>query len=313
MDKLKELGLGSRLKRLSDSLMKEITLVYKKVGIDFDPYLFPVFKTIVDEKKITTSIITKKLKVSQPSVTQSINKLFKKELILYKTDKLDSRKKNIELSIKGKKILKEITPLWTIIDKTIKNLTNEKSNSFIEQVNNLDNIIANNMISDLILTNYQKYIDEIVEIIPYKKEYAINFKDLNIDWLEKYFVVEPHDSELLENCQENIIDKNGYIFFAAIDTKIVGCYSFIKSKENEFELGKMVVSPEYQGRKIGQKLLAHSIDFAKHKKWEKVILYSNTKLQNAIHLYKKFGFIEVPLEKNVPYLRSDIKMEISEY
>ncbi len=34
----------------------------------------------------------------------------------------------------------------------------------------------------------------------------------------------------------------------------------------------------------------------------------NTKLENAIYIYKKYGFIEVDLEKDNPYMRSNIKM-----
>ena len=43
------------------------------------------------------------------------------------------------------------------------------------------------------------------------------------------------------------------------------------------------------------------IQFAKNKKWSKLILYSNTKLKNSIHLYKKYGFKEIPLERNLIY------------
>ena len=41
----------------------------------------------------------------------------------------------------------------------------------------------------------------------------------------------------------------------------------------------------------------------------KLILYSSTKLENAIHLYRKYGFKEIPLD-NSEYKRSNIKMEI---
>ena len=38
------------------------------------------------------------------------------------------------------------------------------------------------------------------------------------------------------------------------------------------------------------------------------MLYSNKILENAIYIYRKYGFIEVPVEPNSPYERSDIKM-----
>ena len=43
---------------------------------------------------------------------------------------------------------------------------------------------------------------------------------------------------------------------------------------------------------------------------KKVIIYSNRKLENAIYLYKSFGFTEVELEKKSNYKRADIKLEL---
>ena len=53
-----------------------------------------------------------------------------------------------------------------------------------------------------------------IEIIPFDTKYAKDFATLNIAWLEKYFIVEPHDFELLERCEETIINKLflGYYF-----------------------------------------------------------------------------------------------------
>ncbi|WP_291868589.1 GNAT family N-acetyltransferase [Maribacter sp.] len=150
-----------------------------------------------------------------------------------------------------------------------------------------------------------------LEIIPFETEHAKAFKDLNILWLEKYFYVEAKDSELLDNCEETIIKPGGYIFMAKYKGQIAGCFSFIKTTDNNYELGKMAVDKNYQGLKIGQELLVFAITFAKKQNWKKITLYSSTKLDTALHIYKKYGFIEVPLEKNLPYLRSDIKMELS--
>ena len=80
---------------------------------------------------------------------------------------------------------------------------------------------------------------------------------------------------------------------------------------NLFELTKMAVSPEQRGLKIGQKLLQYCIDYAKSVGLPKLILYSNTKLENAIYIYRKYGFIEVDVEQDVHYSRCDIKMELN--
>ena len=144
-------------------------------------------------------------------------------------------------------------------------------------------------------------------IVSFKEEYSQAFHDLNIEWLETYFHVEKHDTQVLNNAKKYIIDNGGYIFFALVDENVAGTVALMNEPEG-YELSKMAVSPQYQGLKIGQQLMKFCIDFAKENKWSELLLYSNTKLENAIYIYKKYGFEEVELEKNSPYLRSNIKM-----
>ena len=146
-----------------------------------------------------------------------------------------------------------------------------------------------------------------VEIIAYQPKYAAHFYKLNVEWLEKYFYVEPYEYKILGDPQSYIIDKGGYIFFAEINSKIVGTVALINEKEC-YELSKMAVSPKYQGLKIGNKLIDYCIEFSKQQGWKKIMLYSNTTLKPAINLYKKVGFKEVKLEPDVHYDRANIKM-----
>lgn len=151
----------------------------------------------------------------------------------------------------------------------------------------------------------------MLTIVPFQSKYAQNFKKLNLAWITEYFIVEEKDRELLDNCESSIIEKGGYIFIGLWDNEPIGCFALLKISEFNFELGKMAVSQSHQGLKIGQELLVFAIDFARNENWKKIILYSSTKLETALHIYKKLGFKEVPLENNNFYLRSDIKMELT--
>ena len=146
-----------------------------------------------------------------------------------------------------------------------------------------------------------------VEIIPFDIKYKKDFYDLNIAWLKKYFYVEPYDEKVLSNPKDYILNSGGFIFFAKYNHEIVGVVSLI-NQNTFFELSKMTVLPKYQGLKIGQKLVAFCIEFAKSKNWQSITLYSNRSLIPAINLYKKIGFKEVEVEKNVHYERANIKM-----
>jgi len=149
-----------------------------------------------------------------------------------------------------------------------------------------------------------------VEIIPFNIKYSKDFYQLNIEWLKTYFYVEPYDEKVLSNPYKYIINKGGYIFFAMLNNRVVGTAALMSIQDKgTFELTKMAVSPEHRDYKIGQKLMQHCLDFAQEQEFKKLLLYSSRKLENAIYIYRKYGFIEVPVEANCPYVRCDIKME----
>lgn len=150
--------------------------------------------------------------------------------------------------------------------------------------------------------------ENTVVIIPFSSDLKEPIKTLNVEWLTKYFKIEPKDERVLSNPQEEIIDKGGMIFYAKYKDVIVGTVSLIKMNDTEFELSKMAVTDGLQGLGIGKKLMEHCIKAAGEKHLEKIIIYSNRKLVSAIGLYEKYGFKEIPLEDGV-YERADIKMQ----
>ncbi|WP_367752909.1 GNAT family N-acetyltransferase [Flavobacterium sp. WC2430] len=150
--------------------------------------------------------------------------------------------------------------------------------------------------------------ENTVVIIPFSDELKEPIKTLNEEWLKRYFKIEPKDEQVLSNPQKYIIEPGGMIFYAQYNNKIVGTVSLIKINETDFELSKMAVTDGVQGLGIGKKLLDHCIHVASKQQMKKLILYSNRKLTPAIHLYEKYGFVEVALEDGV-YERADIKME----
>lgn len=146
-----------------------------------------------------------------------------------------------------------------------------------------------------------------VKIENYHPEFAKDFKKLNVEWLEKYFKVEEHDEEQLNNPEE-ILEKGGRIFFARLDGENVGTASLIYEEPGVYELAKMAVTESAKGHGIGNVLMEHCIAEARKLGAKKIILLSNRGLTPAISLYKKYGFEEIPLTNN-PYARGDIKME----
>ena len=148
-----------------------------------------------------------------------------------------------------------------------------------------------------------------LEIIAYNDSLAGAFKQLNEAWLQKYFEIEPIDVEMLGNPTQYFIDKGGHIFFAKVGGEIAGTFALLKAGDDVYELSKMAVDESFQGKKIGNRLMEFAIAKATELKAAKIVLYSNTKLPPAIHLYRKYGFMEVPVTSS-GYKRCNIKMEL---
>jgi ribosomal protein S18 acetylase RimI-like enzyme len=81
--------------------------------------------------------------------------------------------------------------------------------------------------------------------------------------------------------------------------------------DETFELAKMAVSPEFRGLGISNKLMTACIEYARSSGKRRIILESNTKQVAAIKLYRKFGFLETPLDPNSQFARANIRMELA--
>ena len=148
-----------------------------------------------------------------------------------------------------------------------------------------------------------------VQIIDYQPQYRDDFKRLNEEWISHYFTLEPHDSEQLGDPQKYILSGGGRIFLALYGSDIIGTVALIKVSETSYELGKMAVSPKFQGLGIGKKLGMHLIEEAKKIGCKHLYLESNKKLQPALNLYRQLGFTEVPVG-NTPYSRANFRAEM---
>ncbi len=149
-----------------------------------------------------------------------------------------------------------------------------------------------------------------IEIVEYKPQYKKAFKELNIEWIEKFFKMEAADFKSLDHPKKNILNNGGAILIALFEHKVVGVCALIKRDDDKYkyELAKMAVSPKFQGKGIGSILGKAIIEKARKLGAENIYLESNTILKPAINLYYKLGFKKVQGLPS-PYDRSNIQME----
>jgi N-acetylglutamate synthase-like GNAT family acetyltransferase len=149
----------------------------------------------------------------------------------------------------------------------------------------------------------------MIEIIPYENRYQPEFKQLNLEWLDKYNLTESHDLMVLNDPKGTISDRGGFIWLAKENDVIAGTAAIMNEGHGIYELAKMSVSPAYQGRGISKLLIETCIAKAKEIGAKKLLLYSNHQLLTALKLYEKYGFHHVEVTDS-PFVTADVKMEL---
>ncbi len=149
----------------------------------------------------------------------------------------------------------------------------------------------------------------MIEIISYDEKYHIEFKTLNLEWLDKYNLTESHDLLVLNDPIGTIINRGGFIWLAKAGDEIVGTAALMNEGHGIFELAKMSVTEKWQGKGISRLLIEACLNKAKEIGAKKLSLFSNHQLQTAVGLYQKYGFQHVEV-KDSPFETADVKMEL---
>lgn len=149
-----------------------------------------------------------------------------------------------------------------------------------------------------------------VRIVDYHPRWREDFARLNIEWLERWFVVEPIDREVLGDPETHLLAGGGRILFAVdAHERALGTVALLPYADGSVELTKMAVAPELRGGGIGRRLMGGAIAAFAQMGGRELFLESSTKLAPALKLYESVGFRHRPAPRpGSHYQRADVYM-----
>jgi putative acetyltransferase len=150
-----------------------------------------------------------------------------------------------------------------------------------------------------------------IAVVPFRREFAADFRRLNLDWIERLFTVESPDLEVLNDPEAAIIATDGMIFFALDGKTVVGTVAMLRGDGGRCELAKMAVASTHQRRGIGALLGGACKAWAAGNGFCSIFLETNSKLDGAIRLYERLGFRHAPWPQKSDYARGDVYMELT--
>jgi len=306
-----KLSIGNRFKKLGESINAQVWEVFHWQKYDLDVKGWIAIKTIKSGGNINVQQLAEILHISHPAVVQLFNQLSKSGYVRSGKNDRDKRNTFLQLTEDGERIYNQIEPLMAEAENSLEHLFSETGYDIEDVITKLENALRNKKCFNRVVSSVKSNQMNEVKIVPYNKKYKEDFKRLNIEWLQKYFIVEPADEKMLSSPEKEIIRNGGEIFFALLENKAVGTCAVLKVDEATFELAKMAVTEKAQGKQIGKKLCLTAIVYAISNNGEKIVLDTNKKLDAAINLYRSLGFLAVPHLYNDKYKRDLLRMELN--
>ena len=284
--------LGSRLRKVSEALYAGVDEVYRSAGVELPSRCFPILFLLRDHGSLGISELAQKLGQTHPAVSQMSRKLLRHRLVTEASDPGDDRRRLLALSPRARSVMTRLEPVWKAIVAAVADL--EAEHPLSQHLTAVDRALEARGFAARIRSRLAE--SDALEIIPFERRYAADFKRLNIEWLQKYFRVEPIDEEVLSR-PARILRYGGAIFLARHRGAIVGTCELL-----------MAVTAGHQGLGIGRKLIEAVIAEYRAREARELFLESNSRLTPAITLYESAGFVHAPRPAPSHYERSDVYM-----
>jgi len=339
MDLMKELGslgLGSRLKRLSDKIMQDGIRVYRESGVDFEPRWFPLYQYLDRFGPSPVMDIARGLGITHPAVNQVAGQMVQARLIATYRDARDKRRRLLALTREGRALKPVLTSLWSSISVAVNGVLDESQVAFLKDLDAIEAAVdrqglyarlqlAGAMTADQMRPDRSRpdrprpdrsrpdrSAPELV-IEGFQPVLADTFRRINEEWITEYFKLEVADQKTLEDPHRSILEAGGDILFVR-DTRtaeILGTCALIKHNESLAELAKMGVTKQARGRGAGLLLVQAIIHRASELGFQRLFLETNARLEPAIKIYRQVGFEQCEPPRPSDYERSNVYMELA--
>jgi DNA-binding MarR family transcriptional regulator len=296
MDLIRKLGpmaLGSRLKRLTIRLNKDVSRVYRELGLEFEARWFPVAYLLRQRSPLSITEIAEALDYTHTAIKDFANEMIRKGLLQATPDESDRRKRNLELTAKGHRLLDQLVPLWREIGAVAGELVGSSTPDLMDAIAGIERQLDEKEVYPRIRERLRPRMLDAVKIVEYKPAFKKHFRSLNHEWLSKHFSVERDDEKVLADPLGQIVRKGGAVLFARLDGRIVGTAALIRHGDDVFELAKMAVAETARRRFVGTKLTMAVIARARGLGARHLYLETHPKLKPALRLYEKMGFEHV--------------------
>jgi DNA-binding MarR family transcriptional regulator len=140
-------AFGTRLRRLSGELDRQVEAVYRARGVTFHPRWFPVVTALREQGAMSVGELAQGIGITHAAISQVRGELIRAGWVRVRADKADRRRQILELSAKGAREADALAPLWAAIAATVKRIVDGAAPGLIDALGRIEDELAEKSIA----------------------------------------------------------------------------------------------------------------------------------------------------------------------
>ncbi len=136
------MAFGTRLRRLSENLDRQVQAIYRAHDSAFEPRWFPLIVALGEKGPLSVGELADLLGITHAAVSQMRGQLIAASLIREKPDTADRRRQMLALSAQGRRTLTALAPLWDAIARATAELVTKESPGLLDRLARVEDALA---------------------------------------------------------------------------------------------------------------------------------------------------------------------------
>ncbi len=253
----------SRVKGLSELMMKDLQRIYRELDTDFEPRWLLLFQFLLRTKaEMPVTVIARELNLTHPAVIQVLEKVEKKGLVKTMQDKKDHRRRLVCLTQKGKELALKISPIWDDIREAVDGLIDETSPMVMEILENLENRLVEKSLYSRVKDNLKFRMLGDIKLIEYEDEYYDTLQEIYLDYLKGQKLSVDVDVVAVKNIIDSIVNNAGKTYLMTYQGKLIGSFAIDMKNGKEAVIRFFCIQKKYADWGIDEKLYEKALSLA---------------------------------------------------
>jgi DNA-binding MarR family transcriptional regulator/N-acetylglutamate synthase-like GNAT family acetyltransferase len=299
------------MRRFSRFYTRKIGLLQEEfLGTDFSLTEGRVLYELAHKRESTAAAVGAALALDAGYLSRILSSFEKKKLITKTASPTDRRQSILTLTERGRKAFAPLEARSSEqVGKMIATLPESKKRELVDAMQTVENLLGSGGVeverakpTGYVLRPPQ--VGDLGWIV--HRQGALYWQEYGYD--ERF---EALCAEIVAKFVQNLDAKRERCWIAEKDEEIVGSVFLVKESEKTAKLRLLYVEPSARGLGIGARLVAECVRFARQAGYEKIVLWTQSELDAARHVYEKAGFRVVEKKEHHSFSK-DLTAEVWE-